>query len=115
MSKASLFSGIFSLLVCISVWLIIALFLTENEFNPIQDALDEFFSKLEEFFLQQKNATYQGRKFNETDESLKNYVEEIRAFCPSIITTTLVISVMYALSTILMMITIKFQLSPGLG
>ena len=113
MSKASLFSGIFSLLVCISVWVIIALLLTENEFNPIQDALDEFFSKLEEFFLQQKNATYQERKFNETDENLRNYVEEIKVFCPTLITATLVISVVYAIFTILMMITTKFQLNRG--
>ena len=113
MSKGSLFSGIFSLLVCISLWVIVALFLTENEFNPIQDALDKFFPKLEEFHLQQKNATIQEGKFNETDENLRNYVEEIKVFCPTLITATLVISVVYALFTILMMITTKFQLNRG--
>ena len=113
MSKGSLFSGIFSLLVCISVWVIVALFLTENEFNPIQDALDNFFPKLEEFHLQQKNATIQEGKFNETDENLRNYVEEIKVFCPTLITATLVISVVYAIFTILMMITTKFQLNRG--
>ena len=114
MSKASLFAGIFSLLVCISVWTIIALYLTEHELNPIQDALDEFFPKLEEFLLLQKNAAIQEGKFNETDENLRNYVEEIKVFCPSLITATLVISVVYACSTIMMMIGTQFQLSQGL-
>ena len=114
MSKASLFAGIVSLIVCICFWTIIALFLTENELNPIQDALDEFFAKLEEFLLLQKNTTIQKGKFNETDENLRNYVEEIRVFCPSLITATLVISVVYAFSTIMMMIATQFQLSQGL-
>ena len=30
-------------------WVVVAFFLTENQFNPIQDALDDFFSKLEAF------------------------------------------------------------------
>ena len=113
MSKGSLFSGIFSLLVCISVWVIVALFLTENEFNPIQDALDDVFPKFEEFLLQQKNATIQEGMFNETNENLRSYIKEIKVFCPTLITVILVISVVYALSTILMMITTKFQLNRG--
>ena len=111
MPCASLFAGIFSLLVCICVWIIIAFFYNANEFNPIQDALDEFFPYFERFLFQQK---YHERKIDEPDENLKNYVEEIRAFCPSVITATLIISVVYAFSTMLMMITTKFQLNRGL-
>ena len=51
MSRASLFAGTFSLAVCIYVWVywvVVAFFLTENQFNPIQDDLDDFFSKLEQ-------------------------------------------------------------------
>ena len=107
MSGASLFAGMFSLVVCIYFWVVIAFFLTENQFNPIQDALNDFFPKL---FLQ-NNATFQGENLNETAEDLRNYVENIRAFCPYVITATLVISVVYALSTILMMIATEFQLS----
>ena len=109
MSRASLLAGTFSLAVCIFVWVVIAFFLTENQFNPIQDALDDFFPKLEVFL--QNNGTFQGEKFNETTKDLKNYVENIRAFCPDVITATLGISVVYALSTIIMMIATEFQLS----
>ena len=105
MSRASLFAGTFSLGVCIYVWVIIAFFLTETQFNPIQDALNDFFPKLEVFL--QNNATLQGEKFNET----RKYVENIRVFCPDVITATLGISVVYALSTIVMMIATEFQLS----
>ena len=112
MSRASLFAGIFSLAVCIYVWVVIAFFLTKNQFNPIQDALDDFFPKLEVFL--QNNDTFQGEKFNETTEDLRNYVKSIRAFYPDVITATLVISVIYALSTILMMITTEFQLGCAL-
>ena len=83
--------------------------MTENQFNPIQDALDDFFPKLEVFL--QNNATFQGEKFNETTEDLKNYVENIRSFCPNAIIATLVVYVVYALSTILMMIATEFQLN----
>lgn len=109
MSRASLFAGTFSLAVCIYVWVVIAFFLTENQFNPIQDALDDFFPKLEAFL--QDNATFQGENFNATAEDLRNYVENIRAFCPDVITATLGISVVYALSAIVMMIATEFQFS----
>ena len=109
MSRASLIAGTFSLAVCIYVWVVIAFFLTENQFNPIQDALDDFFPKLEVFL--QNNATFQGENFNATAKDLRNYVENIRAFYPDVITAMLVISVIYALSTIVMMIATEFQLS----
>ena len=109
MSRASLFAGTFCLAVCIYVWVVIAFFLTENQFNPIQDALDDFFPKLEVFL--QNNATFQGEKFNETTEDLRNYVENIRSFCPNAIIATLVVYVVYALSTLLMMIATEFQLN----
>ena len=112
MSRGNLFAGTFCLAVCIYVWVVIAFFLTENQFNPIQDALDDFFPKLEVFL--QKNATFQGANFNATAGDVRNYVENIRAFCPYVITATLVISVVYALSTILMMIATEFQLSRAL-
>ena len=115
MSKGSLFAGIFSFLVCICVWTIVANFLTENELNPIQDALDEFFPKFEEFLFLQKNATIQEGKFNnETNENLRNYVEEIKVFCPTLITAILVVSVVYALSSVLMMIGTISQKTRGL-
>ena len=113
MSRASLFAGIFTFAVCIYFWVVIAFFLTENQFNPIQDASNDFFPKLEVFL--QNNATFQGANFNATAEDLRNYVENIRAFCPDVITATLVISVIYALSTIVMMIATEFQLSGALG
>ena len=59
MSKASLLAGVYSLLFCLYVWVIIALFLTENHFNPIKDVFDNFFPRLEKFLLQEE-------KFNET-------------------------------------------------
>ena len=111
MPCTSLFAGIFSLTICICVWIFIAFFHNANEFNPIQDALDDFFPYFGKFLFQQK---YHERKIDETDENLENYVEEIRAFCPSVITATLIISVVYAFSTMLMMITTKFQLNRGL-
>ena len=111
MPCASLFAGICSLTICICAWIIIAFFYNANEFNPIQDALDAFFPYFGQFLFQQKH--YE-RKIDETDENLENYVEEIRAFCQSIITATLIISVVYAFSTMLMMITTKFQLNRGL-
>ena len=114
MSKASLFAGVYSLLFCIYVWVIIALFLTENHFNPIKDVFDDFFPKLEEFLLQKKNVSHQEEKFNETDETVKEYVENIRAFCPSVMIATLVISVVHAFSTILMLIGISTQKTRGL-
>ena len=114
MSKASLGAGVYSLLFCIYVWVIIALFLTENHFNPIKDAFDDFFPKLEEFLLQKKNVSHQEEKFNETDENVKKYVENIRAFCPSIMITALAISVVHAFSTILMIIGISVQKTHGL-
>ena len=114
MSKASLFAGVYSLLFCIYVWVIIALFLTENHFNPIKDVFDDFFPKLEGFLLQRKNVSHQEEKFNETDENVKNYVENIRAFCPSVMIATLVISVVHACSTILMIIGISTQKTRGL-
>ena len=114
MSKASLCAGIYSLLFCIYVWVIIALFLTENHFNPIQDIFDDFFPKLEEFLFQKKNASIKEEKFNETDEDVKKYVENIRAFCPSVMIATLVISVVHAISTILMIIGVSTQKTHGL-
>ena len=114
MSKASLCAGIYSLLFCIYVWVIIALFLTENHFNPIQDVFDDFFPKLEEFLFQKKNASIKEEKFNETDEDVKKYVENIRAFFPSVMIATLVISVVHAFSTILMIIGISTQKTHGL-
>ena len=107
MSKASLLAGVYSLLFCIYVWVIIALFLTENHFNPIKDVFDNFFPRLEKFLLQEE-------KFNETDENVKKYVENIRAFCPSIMIAALVISVVHAFSTILMIIGISVQKTHGL-
>ena len=109
MSRASLFAGTFSLAVCIYVWVVIAFFLTENQFNPIQEALNDFFPKLEVFL--QNSATFQGENFNATAEDLRNYVENIRSFCPNAIIASLVVYVVYALSTILMMITTEFQLN----
>ena len=109
MSKASLLAGVYSLLFCIYVWVIIALFLAENHFNPIQDVFDDFFPKLKEFLLQKKNVSQQEGNFNETDEDVKKYVENIRAFCPSVMIATLVISVVHAFSTILMIIGISTQ------
>ena len=104
MSRASLFAGTFSLAVCIYVWVVIGFFLTKKHFNPIQDVLDDFFPNLEAFLLN-----------NETAEYLRNYVENIRAFYPDVITATLVISVIYALSTnIVMMIATEFQLNGAL-
>ena len=114
MSKASLLAGVYSLLFCIYVWVIIALFLTENHFNPIKDVFDDFFPKLEEFLLQKKNVSHQEEKFNETDENVKKYLENIRAFCPSVMIVTLVISVVHAFSTILMIIGISTQKTRGL-
>ena len=61
--RASLFAGIFSLLVSIYILVVTTFFLTGNHFNPIKDALDEFFPKLQEFLLQQKNATVPEGKF----------------------------------------------------
>ena len=112
MSRGGLFAGAFCLAVCIYVWVVIAFFLTKNQFNPIQDALDDFFPNLEVFL--QQNATFQGANFNATAGDVTNYVENIRAFCPYVITATLVISLVYALSTILMMIATEFQLSRAL-
>ena len=112
MSRASLLAGTFSLAVCIYVWVVIAFFLSKTKFNPIQDAFNDFFPKLEVFL--QKNATFQGANFNATAGDVRNYVENIRAFCPYVITATLVISVVYALSTIIMMIATEFQMSRAL-
>ena len=42
---------------------------------------------------------------------LKNCLKNIKDFCPNIITPTFVISVIYALSTILMMVPTEFHLS----
>ena len=114
MSTLSVCAGIYSLLFCIYVWVIIALFLTENHFNPIQDVFDDFFPKLEEFLFQKKNASIQEEKFNETDEDVKKYVENIRVFCPSVMIATLVLSVVHAFSTILMIIGISTQKTRGL-
>ena len=114
MSISSLCAGIYSLFFCIYVWITIALFLTENHFNPIQDVFDDFFPKLEEFLFQKKNASIQEEKFNETDEDVKKYVENIRVFCPSVMIATLVMSIVYAISTILMIIGISTQKTRGL-
>ena len=114
MSKASLLAGVYSLLFCIYVWVIIALFLTENHFNPIKDVFDNFFPRLEKFLLQKKNVSHQEGKINETEENVKKYVENIRAFCPSIMIAALVISVVHAFSTILMIIGISVQKTHGL-
>ena len=102
------------MLFCIYVWVIIALFLTENHLNPIKDVFDNFFPRLEKFLLQKKNVSHQEEKINETEENVKKYVENIRAFCPSIMIAALVISVVHAFSTILMIIGISVQKTHGL-
>ena len=109
MSRPSLFAGIFGLLICVYVWIIISLFLTKSDFNPIQDALDIFFPKLEEFLIQNSNSSHQEEGLIVKKEEFKKFVEDIRVFCSSITTATLVVSVVYAISCILMMIGTKSQ------
>ena len=103
MFKSSLFVGIFSLLICTLFWALLSLSLSKNEFNPLEDAIDEAFVKIERF-LSKNDTLDQESNLGEEEENKGKYVQDIKTFLLSSVTPALAISIVYALSCILMMI-----------
>ena len=113
MFKASLFVGIFSLLICVLFWALLSLSLSKNEFNPLEDAIDDAFVKIERFL--HRNVTLdQESNLGEKEENKEKFVQNIKTFVLSLVTPALAISIVYALSCILMMIGASSKKTRGL-
>ena len=97
--KACLGSGIFSFSLCIIAWVFLVPYYIENDFNPLQDFLNDTFIRVEDFQIT-KHLIGSG----EETKDVKDSVEGIKSIFPAIIASVIAITIVYSLGTILMVI-----------
>ena len=106
-SKQSVGIGIFILLICVLLYVILIPYFIGNDdvqdFNPLEDILNDTFSRIEEYIIK-NNATYKNTTNDERDQAIKSYVASIKTFFPKILTIAMIGFVTYCISIILMMI-----------
>ena len=97
--KACLGSGIFSLSLCIIAWVFLVPYYIENDFNPLQDFLNDTFIRVEDF-----QTTKHLIGSGEETKDVKDFVKGIKSIFPAIIAFVIAVTIVYSLGTILMVI-----------
>ena len=73
--------GVFSIFLCVYLFVILIPYFRGNDFNPLQDVLNDTFGRIEEYLIE-NNATYTNTTDDEKDQAIKLYLASIRTYFP---------------------------------